>query len=382
MRKEGKSGILLVPLHPRFVKIMIDLAWENEKMESIAIMRPDDIQIVDIPRPEPGPYQALIRTEAVCLCNSTDRKLIEGHFPGVEEYPLLLGHETAGIVEKVGDKVRSFQPGDRVIGGLLLTSTDPRFHSAWGGFSQYVLAGDYKAMMEDHAAGPEHGFAEVYEIMRKVPKTVGVEDAVLLCTWREVYSAFEDFHLQPGEDIVVYGAGPVGLSFVKFARLRGLSKIVSVDKLPEKRQKALEMGADAAFPPDTGELQAYLKQRGKDLDAVIDAVGSEDIINAALPMIRLGGSICVYGVIAKDVLTVQKHLGPYNFNLFMHQWPTRARESAAQEPLIQWIEQGRLSYKEFLSAEYPVREFAKGYRQSKTGVPVKTLYRFEEVRGQ
>jgi alcohol dehydrogenase len=150
-----------------------------------------------------------------------------------------------------------------------------------------------------------------------------------------------------------------------------------MDKLPEKRQKALEMGADASFSPDTSELEGYLKQHNIIPDAVIDAVGREEIIIAALPMLELGGSICVYGVIDKPQVVLQKHLGPYKFNLFIHQWPTRVREAAAQEPLIQWIEQGKLSYKEFLSAEYPARDFAKGFEQSKTGLPVKTLYRFE-----
>ena len=67
-------------------------------MYSVAVQKPDQLEIVEIPKPVPGPYQALIRSEAACLCNMTDRKLIEGHFPGVEQYPLLLGHESVGIV--------------------------------------------------------------------------------------------------------------------------------------------------------------------------------------------------------------------------------------------------------------------------------------------
>ena len=198
----------------------------------------------------PGPYQAKVRLEVACLCNATDRKLVEGHFPGVESYPLLLGHENAGIVEAVGAKVRNFRLGDRVIGGLLLESTDPAYASGWGGFSEYVLAGDHAAMVEDGVADAEHGWHEVDEIMRAVPPAIPVEAAVLLCTWREVYAAFDDFNLRPGDDILIFGGGPVGLSFVKFARLLGLGFIGLVDFLPQKREKALRMGADAVFSPD------------------------------------------------------------------------------------------------------------------------------------
>src|SRR6185436_19719695 len=161
-------------------------------MLAIAVTEPNELKIVQVPEPNPSSYEARIRTEVACLCNMTDRKLIEGHFPGIEKYPLLLGHETVGIVDAVGEKVRSFKVGDRIVGGLLLNTTDATYASGWGGFSQYTLAGDHQAMVADGVATPEQGWAEVYEIMRVVPQSIAVEDAVMLCTWREVYGAFSD----------------------------------------------------------------------------------------------------------------------------------------------------------------------------------------------
>ena len=345
-------------------------------MFAIAVMESGKLQMVDVPDPVPGPYEARIRTEVACLCNATDRKLIEGHFPGVDTYPLLLGHETAGIVDAIGEKVRNFKGGDRAVGALLLNTTDPAYASGWGGFSQYILAGDHLAMVEDGVATADQGWAEVYEIMRVVPQSIPVEAAVMLCTWREVYGAFSDFNLQPGDDIVVFGTGPVGLSFVKFARLLGLNEIYSVDFVASKRQKALEMGATAAFAPDDAELLTLVERRQKPFDAVIDAVGRADIINVALPMIKMGGSVCVYGVIDTPAVLLEKHLGPYNFNLLVHQWPTRFRESAAQEPLIKWIETGQINHQEFISAEFPIRNIAEAFELSKAGESIKILFRF------
>jgi threonine dehydrogenase-like Zn-dependent dehydrogenase len=345
-------------------------------MLSVAVVQPGAVRLVDIPEPTPGPYQARIRVEAACLCNATDRKLVEGHFPGVETYPLLLGHETVGIVEAVGDKVCSFKVGDRVIGGLLLHPTDATYASGWGGFSAYVLAGDHKAMMVDGVADEQHGWYEVYEIQRAVPHTIPVEAAVLLCTWREVYAAFDDFDLQPGAHILVFGGGPVGLSFVKFARLLGLGYVGLVDPIAEKRHKALQMGADATFVPDDPDLPKLRGPRGKPLNAVIDAVGRESIINAALPLIKMAGSVCVYGVIDRPTIVLEKARGPYNFNLLIHQWPTRAREAAAQEPLCAWIAEGKLSHTEFLTAEYPVAQINEALENARTGREIKTLLRF------
>ncbi len=345
-------------------------------MKSVAVIQPNEVKFVEVPDPIPGLYEARIRTEATCLCNATDRKLIEGHFPGMEQYPLLLGHETVGIVDAVGAKVRSFKVGDRVVGGLLLQTTDPHYASGWGGFSEYLLAGDHPAMIADGVADAQHGYFEVYEIMRVVPPDIPVEDAVLLCTWREVYGAFGDFNLQPGDDIVVFGAGPVGLSFIKFARLLGLGQVICVELLPEKRQKALEMGAEAAYPPDAALLQDLVQQRGKPFDALIDAVGKEAIINLALPLVKLGGTIGVYGVIDTPSIRVEKNRGPYNFNLIIHQWPTRFREAAAQEPLCEWIAQGKLSHREFITVEFPIEQIHQALALAVTGQTIKTLLRF------
>ncbi len=345
-------------------------------MFSVAVIEPDRVEIVEIPKPTLGPYDAVVKTEVSFLCNATDRKLIEGHFPGVENYPLLLGHESVGIIDSIGKKVTSFKPGDRTIGGLLLEPTDSTYFSGWGGFSEYILIRDHQAMVTDGVADGEHGWDELWQIQRVVPEDISPEAAALLCTWREVYAGFSDFQLKEGDDILVFGAGPVGLSFVKFAKSRGLGYVGSVDIFPEKRQKALEMGADEVFAPDDEKLKNLTESRGKPLDAVIDAVGKEVIINAALPLVKMAGSVCVYGVIDTPAITVQKHLGPYNFNLLVHQWPTRVWEAAAQDPLCEWLREGKLNASDFISAEYPIAQINDAIETAKSGLAIKTLLRY------
>ncbi|MEZ4671126.1 MAG: zinc-binding dehydrogenase [Anaerolineae bacterium] len=346
-------------------------------MFAVSVSEPGLIEMVQVPRPEPGAYEARVRTELAALCNMTDRKLIEGKFPGVKHFPLLLGHETVGVVDAVGEKVRNFKVGDRVVGGLLLQTTDPTYGSGWGGFCEYTLAGDHAAMLADGVATPEKGWFEVYEIMRVVPPDVSVENAVMLCTWREVYGAFGDFNLKAGDNILIYGAGPVGLSFVKFGRLLGLGEIYIVDRHPHKQQKALEMGATGVFAPDSPELRRFLESRQQSFDAIIDAVGKEYIINAALELVKLGGSICVYGVIDTPAIQLDKSRAPFNFSLLIHQWPTRKREHDAQEPLIEWIRANKLDYREFVSAEYSIQQVADAFAYSiGEQRPIKTLLRY------
>jgi threonine dehydrogenase-like Zn-dependent dehydrogenase len=348
-------------------------------MKSVCVQKPGILEIIDIREPSPGPYEVRIRSEVSYICNATDRKLIDGHFPGMEHprnYPLLLGHETAGIVEEVGEGVRNLHIGDRVISGLLLTPPESGFVSGWGGMSEYVIAKDHDAMVVDGKTTADQGYDEVYKIMKKVPADIPVEAAGLLCTWREVLAGFRDFGLKGNESLLVFGAGPVGLSFVKLAKLLGFPFVASVDPIPSKRLLAKSFGADEVFEPDTNALSDCVKLRSRPFDAVIDAVGDQKIIQAGLAMIGMAGKICVYGVIDTPVVQIDKSRGPYNFNLLVHQWPTRDYECQAQERLCDWIRAGELEYRDFLSAEYPVGKAIAAFAEAATGRHIKTMLRW------
>jgi threonine dehydrogenase-like Zn-dependent dehydrogenase len=344
-------------------------------MRAVAVTKPGEVRVVELPAPTPGPYQALVQTEVAVICNATDGKLVAGHFPGVERYPLLLGHEGTGIVRRVGDRVRNLAVGDRAIGGLVLDVPGGGYQSGWGGFCEYTLVNDHDAMAADGVADPGHGWLEVHEIQRRVDPDIPPAEAALLCTWREVWGGLGDFQLQPRQRVLVFGAGPVGLSFVKLGKLWGLGWVGVVDPLPAKRALARELGADAVFAPDDPELEALPGERTP-LDAVIDAVGSPRIVNRALGMVRMGGSVCLYGVLAEPAFALEKARGPYNFNLFVHQWPTRARERAAQGPLCELIRQGRLSARPFVTHEFPVERIGEALQAVAGGEVLKCLLRF------
>jgi len=345
-------------------------------MRAVAVVEPGKVELVELEAPSPGPYQALVKTDLAALCNATDSKLVAGHFPGVDKYPLILGHESTGIVTAVGDKVRTFHVGDRVIGGLNFAFSDPRYASGWGGFCDWTLANDHDAMLADGVADAEHGWFEVAEIQRPVAADIPAAEAVLMCTWREVLGGFSGFSLGAGQDMLVFGGGPVGLSFVKFARLLGMGWVGSVDPVEGKRQRALALGADAVFAPDDPALAKLVAARGKPLDTVIDAVGSPACINAGLPLLKLGGSLCVYGVLAESQLVLNKATGPYNFNVFVHQWPTRWRERLAQTVLEEHLRSGELRAAEFVTHEFPLERVAEALAAVRQGDVVKCLLRF------
>lgn len=345
-------------------------------MKSVIAVHPGHLEILDTPMPKPGPYQALVRTECACLCNRTDSELLHGNFPGMEDkFPFALGHESVGIVTEVGEKVRNFAVGDRAVGGLNFDLQMEGVDSGWGGFGEYTLANDHEAMVQDGVANDANGWVEVYEIQTKVDADIPPEEAVLLCTWREVLGAFRDFHLKPGDDVLIFGAGPVGLSFVKLGRLFGLRWIGIVDRHADKRAKALSFGADAGFEPGE-EIRTAQGTVRTTLDAVIDAVGSSDILQQGLPLLRRGGSHCIYGVLTQPVLHLDKSKGDFNFNVLVHQWPTRKYERESQPQLCQWIREGKLTSKDFVTHRFPLAQIHEAFDEVARRGVIKALIEY------
>ena len=347
-------------------------------MKAVIVTKPGQLEIVDIPVPKPGAYQALVKNDRACVCNLTDSELLQGQFPGMEEAcPFALGHEDTGIVQEVGSKVKNLKPGDRTVGGLVFDLGVEGLETGWGGFCEFTLANDHEAMVADGVADEEHGWVEVYEIQTKVDPDISPDQAVMLCTWREVFGAFRDFQLQPGDSVLIFGGGPVGLSFAKFGKLFGLGWVGLVDPHPEKQDKALEFGVDAVFPPDDPAIGELEKVRGKKLDVVIDGVGKPDIVARALPLVRRGGSFCIYGFLRGQPIHLDQAKADFNFNLYMHQWPTRLFEKEAQRPICGWLRTGDLKSEEFISHRFSIDDIAKAFAAIEERKVIKAVLEYD-----
>ena len=345
-------------------------------MRAVVVENPGKLAIRDIPTPRPGPYEALVRMEVAAICNSTDTKILEGHLAFVEQYPTTLGHEGLGTVVEVGEKVVSYRPGDRVINACTLQTGVEGLGSGWGTMAEYALAGDFAAMSRDGVCDEEHGFDGAYETQKVLPPDIPARQAILLSTWREVWSSFSDFGFVPGRSVLVVGGGPVGLSFAMLARQFGMGPVSLATRSQWKLDKALRLGAEVVFPADAG-LVARAKERFPEgLDHVVDAVGSSAVINQALSLVKLDGTVGVYGTLAEKSLPLSLEGVPSNWRMVVHQWPNYPREAAAQEPLCEMIREGSISSEEFITHELPFEQVADGFALIKENRALKVLLHF------
>jgi S-(hydroxymethyl)glutathione dehydrogenase / alcohol dehydrogenase len=273
-----------------------------------AVGAPLGIEEIDIDAPRP--HEVLVRTVAVGVCHS-DLHVLEGSLPN--PVPTVLGHEPAGVVERVGSEVRHVAPGDHVIGCL----------SAFCGTCEYCIAGrtnlcDGIAIMRRADEPPRlakdgepiaqfahlSAFAErmlVHEnALVKIDREMPLDRAALIgCgVTTGLGAVFNRARVQPGRSVAVIGCGGIGLSVVQGARIAGAGRIVAVDTAAWKLELAARLGATDAVDAATGNpVPAVVEMTGGGVDYAFEAIGLPATIRQAVRMTRKGGTVVLIGVV-------------------------------------------------------------------------------------
>ena len=264
-------------------------------MKALCYHGPRDVRVDDVPKPELlKPSDAIVRITSTAICGS-DLHLINGYIPTVQKGDIL-GHEFMGVVEAVGDAVTQFKPGDRVIvpftvscGGCLYCkqglvslcdNSNPNAaladiatgHSPSGLYGYSHIFGGYPGGQAEYV---RIVFADAN--LFKVPD--GLEDEqVLFLTdiFPTGYQAAEQCDIKDGDVVAVWGAGPVGLFTVQSALLLGASRVICIDRLDDRLERARKLGAETInFDEQDTLVELNRKTGGRGPDAAIDAVGLE-----------------------------------------------------------------------------------------------------------
>lgn len=338
---------------------------------------PGKLSLKYIEIPEIDDYSALVRMEIAAICNTTDRKIINGTLPGGVAYPTTLGHEGVGTVVKVGKKVKFCKVGDRVLNAQIVYSPVKGLHSTWGTMAEYSLAFDDSMMKADGIDDEEHGYDGVYETQKVVPANITSRQAILLATWREVYSSFKDFCFQPDRSLLIFGGGPVGLSFVSLAKLFGMDPVCLATRSQWKLDRAKSLGADAVFAADETLVSELQKDNSEGFHFVIDAVGSNDVIEKALQVMCPNGTLGIYGTLSEKELRIGLEKSPANWQFIVHQFPDYTKEAAAHEPLCEYIEQGKISSEDYITHEFPFKKIETGFEMIEKNQALKVLLYFK-----
>lgn len=333
-------------------------------MKTLTVNKEGRLEIKDIPIPKFNSKQALTKTISCGMCG-TDSHLINHGFKGVSEeaYPIMLGHEAVGKVVEVGSEVKSFKIGDFV----LLPFNDPdkenygSLGSAWGGYSEYGVINDKEAYEEGEI--PEIAYAQ-----QIIPDDIDPIDATMIITLREVLSNIKYFNIKKDDSIVVYGSGPVALTFIKLMSLLGVRPIIGVARSEEKKNNLLAHGATYVFNSrECNVFEEIKKICPGGVKYVLDAVGSSDIVNAAMELICDRGEILCYGCPTNTQMNLDWSKAPYNWKLNFQQMPCKVEESQAYDQILEWIRDGKIDLKDYISDYFQFEDIIDAFKKLENG---------------
>jgi NDMA-dependent alcohol dehydrogenase len=280
--------------------------------------QPLEVRNLDLAPPKAG--EVLVRMGASGVCHS-DLSIQNGTLFGA--FPIVLGHEGAGVVEEVGEGVEDLVPGDHVViswvpqcgtcyfcergqpflceaggnamatGGLLDGTT--RFSSGGEPVRQMACSGTFS----ERAVIPAIGAV-------KIPEDIPFDIAALIgCgVLTGVGAALNTADIHPGDTVAVIGCGGVGLNVIQGARIAGAAEIIAVDMVPAKLDLARELGAtDVVNAADSDPVAKVLELTGgRGADVVFEVIGLRHTIEQTIMMTRRGGQAVLVGVPSMDVM--------------------------------------------------------------------------------
>jgi threonine dehydrogenase-like Zn-dependent dehydrogenase len=271
-------------------------------MRAAVVREPGRLEVMEVPEPDPGPYEVKVQTLAGGLCG-TDRHIVGGSFYR-RDYPAILGHESLGRVVEAGDRVRSLAPGDMVLRTAAARPGERlgAFASMLGGFAEYALATDVAALAED---GLEAEIKPYDRLQRVVAPEFDPLDAGAFIVFKETLSWLRRLADPAGRSVLVIGTGPAGLAFVQIAKLQGARNVIVLGRRPSRLEHALRLGADEAFAARPADLAARVRELtgGDGVDIASEAAGSVDALEAVPDCLARGGIVGVYGISAGQSAT-------------------------------------------------------------------------------
>jgi L-iditol 2-dehydrogenase len=271
-------------------------------MKGLLLKQYMDLEVTDLPQPEIGPGDVLVRVRACGICGS-DVHGLDGS-TGRRIPPLVMGHEAAGVIAEAGRNVKQWKAGDRVTFDSTVSCGQCHFcrrgdinlcdnRQVLG-----VSCGDYRrnGAFAEYVAVPEN-------ILYRLPDALAFDHAAMI---EAVSIAVHAVNLTPrslGDTAVVVGSGMIGQLTIQAAKVAGFSRVFAVDVDDAKLERARKLGADETFNSKTCDAAAEIVARtgGHGADAALEAVGATDPIRTALASVRKGGTVTLIGNIAPKI---------------------------------------------------------------------------------
>jgi threonine 3-dehydrogenase len=352
---------------------------EAAMLRAVAKVRPTvGVDLIDVETPRLSPGEVLVRVDAAGICGS-DVHIYEwtpGYDFLVKHFPVVLGHEFAGVVEDAGD-VTNFHRGDRV------TSETGKVcgRCVFCRRGQAVLCP--RRTVEGRIGLERRGamtalVAVPVECLHRVPEGVSLEEAAVTEPAAVALGAVRAAALEPGEPVVIFGPGPIGLLALQLARASGAGPVVVVGHVADggRLETARRLGAAETVSGDDAVIEARVRALtdGLGVPVVIDASGAPSAVRLGLTLVRRGGRVVLVGIYP-DAIAIDATREVVRQMKSIH--GAYGGASLDFDRVLALMADRRLDVRPLVSEILPLAEAVRGFELLRTKQAFKVLFRPE-----
>ena len=328
----------------------MDISPRTNQMLAAVLYGKEQVKVEPVAVPEIGPGDLLVRVKAALTCGTDVKVFRRGYHARMIVPPALFGHELAGDIVAVGDQVKRFRAGQRIMAA----------NSAPCGHCFYCSKG-VENLCEDLLFN-NGAYAEYIRIPSRIVERntyelanhVSYQDAALAEPLACVLRGVEETGIQAGDNVVVIGLGPIGLMFVRVAALRG-ARVIAIGRRPTQLDRAGALGAQVLLTADDSlSLVTAVRDVTKDhgADVAIEAVGSPQTWQEAVQMVRRGGTVNFFGGCPSDTTvpidTQHLHYSEITLKASFHHTPKHIQAA------LDMISAGHVTARQFVNREEPL----------------------------
>ncbi len=324
-------------------------------MRQAVMVEPGEIEFRDVPVPEIGENDVLVKIRRIGVCGS-DIHVYHGKHP-YTKYPVVQGHEFSGEVTAVGDEVQGIEVGQKV------TATPQVVCGECGPCvsGNYNICNSLKVMGFQTSGCAQEYFAIESRKVVPLPQAFSFEDGALLEPIAVAIHAVSRCHepLQ-GKNVVVIGAGPIGNLVAQVARTSGARKVAIVDLVDYRIKVAEECGIRNRVRPRNGEFSSAIQEvfAHEEIDVLFECVGSESTLDQGISAVRKGGTIVVVGVFPSKVSVDAGLIQDRELNIH----GTLMYKIEDYHAGITLIENGRIRTDCLITKHFPFQDYLKAYQ--------------------
>lgn len=306
------------------------------------------IESVSVPKIERG--DVLVRVQAALTCGTDVKVFRRGYHARMIVPPALFGHELAGDIVAVGEAVRHFSVGQRVVAA----NSAPCMQCFYCKRGSENLCEDLLFNNGAYAEYIRIPARIVERNMYEMPAHVSYQDAALVEPLACVLRGLDETYIRPGDTLAVIGLGPIGLMFVRLAKAYG-ARVIAIGRRQTQLDRAAKMGADelllSAEPEVTvRRVKSLTEERGADI--AIEAVGHPDAWETAVRLLRRGGIVNFFGGCPNDshisLDTSLLHYSEITCKASFHHTPAHIQKA------LDFVSRGVISARDFVNREEPL----------------------------